>query len=98
MPLGVLVGDYSDVVEQEVDRRGICQSRLISSIVGGAIFMACVVCGEQDQDGSKLVATVSAASGAADATIREVCKTLYIYRDRILPVCYIGHDASMLLF
>jgi hypothetical protein len=45
----------------------------------------------------QLVKTVSIASGAADATIKEVCKALHPYRDRILPLKYVGTDLSILL-
>jgi hypothetical protein len=44
-----------------------------------------------------LLKSVSGVSGAADATIREVCKTLYIYSERILPVRYVGSDLTLLL-
>jgi transcription initiation factor TFIIIB Brf1 subunit/transcription initiation factor TFIIB len=89
--------DFVNVV-QEIDKRGFCQSRLISSVAGAAILMACVVC-EKDVniEGVRLAKAVSIASGAADATIKEVCKTLYMYKDRILPQQYLGSDLSILL-
>jgi transcription initiation factor TFIIIB Brf1 subunit/transcription initiation factor TFIIB len=85
-------------LEQEIDKRGVCQSRLISSVAGAAIFMACIVCNDNTcADADKLLKSVSVVSGAADATIREVCKTLYVYSERILPQRYVGADLTHLL-
>jgi hypothetical protein len=60
--------------------------------------MACIVCKngtEMDTEG--LLKEVSGVSGAADATIKEVCKALHAYRDRLLPHKYLGSDLSILL-
>jgi transcription initiation factor TFIIIB Brf1 subunit/transcription initiation factor TFIIB len=85
-------------IVQEIDKRGVCQSRLISSVAGAAIFMACIVCKQHTYvDAVDLLNSVSSVSGAADATIREVCKTLYIYSERILPQRYMGSDLTLLL-
>jgi transcription initiation factor TFIIIB Brf1 subunit/transcription initiation factor TFIIB len=85
-------------IVQEIDKRGICQSRLISSIAGASIFLACVVChNEKEIDSVALLRDVSAACGAADATIREVCKALHVYGDRILPRQLMGSDLQLLL-
>ena len=62
-------------VVREIDRRGICSSRLISSKAAAAIFMSCLACNENTtHNGPDLVAAVSLASGAAPTNIREVCK------------------------
>jgi transcription initiation factor TFIIIB Brf1 subunit/transcription initiation factor TFIIB len=98
MKMPQLVAKTALHIVHEIDRRGICQSRLISSVAGAAIFMACVVCREDvNIEGLELAKAVSIASGAADATIKEVCKALYTYKDRILPQKYLGSDLSILL-
>jgi hypothetical protein len=67
-------------------------------VAGAAIFTASLVCQQStDVDELELVKTVSIATGAADATIKEVCKELYPYMDRILPPAYRGSDLSVLL-
>jgi transcription initiation factor TFIIIB Brf1 subunit/transcription initiation factor TFIIB len=66
---------------KEIDKRGMCQSRLISSVAGAAIFISCLVCNtDVDTDTIKLLKTVSMTSGAADATIKVfvqcICATI----------------------
>jgi transcription initiation factor TFIIIB Brf1 subunit/transcription initiation factor TFIIB len=57
-------------IVREIDKRGICQSRLISSVAGAAIFTSCLVCNDMDTDEVQILKAVSIASGAADATIK----------------------------
>jgi transcription initiation factor TFIIIB Brf1 subunit/transcription initiation factor TFIIB len=96
--VSALVVSTATQIVQEIDKRGVCQSRLISSVAGAAIFMACIVCNTHTStDAALLLKEVSAVSGAADATIREVCKKLHVYSKRILPVRYHGADISVLL-
>jgi transcription initiation factor TFIIB len=98
MNIPILVASTASHIVKEIDRRGICQSRLISSVAGAAIFIACLVCEQEVKpQGVELVQAVSSASGAADATIKEVCKALYPYKSRILPTRYIACDLSILL-
>jgi transcription initiation factor TFIIIB Brf1 subunit/transcription initiation factor TFIIB len=71
MRMSALVTATATHVVQEIDKRGICQSRLISSVAGAAIFTACLVCKKDlDIDEEAILKSVSTASGAADATIK----------------------------
>jgi transcription initiation factor TFIIB len=82
----------------EIERRGICASRVSSSVAAAAILMACIVC-EARMCGNvtNVFAAVSSASGAAEATIREVCKLLYVHRGVLLPITYTNKDLSILV-
>jgi transcription initiation factor TFIIIB Brf1 subunit/transcription initiation factor TFIIB len=85
-------------VALEIERRGICASRVSSSVAASAILVACVVCdGNISGNVTNIFSAVSAASGAAEATIKEVCKILYRHRGLILPSMYIHRDLSVLV-
>jgi transcription initiation factor TFIIIB Brf1 subunit/transcription initiation factor TFIIB len=82
----------------EIERRGICASRVSSSVAAAAILMACIVCDARVSGNvTNVFSAVSCASGAAEATIREVCKLLYIHRNVLLPLIYTGKDLSLLV-
>lgn len=86
-------------IATELDKRGICQSRLVASVSGAVIFVASLLCrdtGDPKTD-RELLRAISAATGAADATIKEVCKTLHDYKDVLLPSEYACVDLSTLL-
>jgi transcription initiation factor TFIIB len=83
----------------EIDKRGLCSSRLVSSRAGAAIFMSCLAydAAYVDYGGLPLLQAVSLATGAAETTIKEVCKVLYTFRDVLIPVQYAHVDLSVMV-
>ena len=71
MHMSALVVATATHIVQEIDKRVMCQSLLISSVAGAAIFMAYIVCKKDvDTREIEILQAVSAVSGAADATIK----------------------------
>uniref|UniRef100_A0A6U4KEN1 Transcription initiation factor IIB n=1 Tax=Hemiselmis andersenii TaxID=464988 RepID=A0A6U4KEN1_HEMAN len=82
-----------EIVENVNESPTVAQGRVQASIAGAAIYMACLLReGEGTKSGIPLIAAVSSATGAAEATIRDVFKGMYVERHKLVPEWYANKE------
>eukprot|EP00285_Hemiselmis_virescens_P009597 CAMPEP_0173384302 /NCGR_PEP_ID=MMETSP1356-20130122/6880_1 /TAXON_ID=77927 ORGANISM="Hemiselmis virescens, Strain PCC157" /NCGR_SAMPLE_ID=MMETSP1356 /ASSEMBLY_ACC=CAM_ASM_000847 /LENGTH=465 /DNA_ID=CAMNT_0014339581 /DNA_START=9 /DNA_END=1406 /DNA_ORIENTATION=+ len=76
----------TEITDRAFEITSVAQGRVHASVAGAAIYMACLLReGQGTSSGLPLCKAVSEASGAAEATIRDVYKGLHAERHKLVP-------------
>lgn len=79
------------IVEEAEKIPGVCDGRQAASVAGAGAYMARMLWEVKNGGGTSaatICANVSTASGAAEATIRDVYRSMHTHRHKIVPTGY----------